>query len=272
MRSRAHFKAHPIHPALIPFPFAFLWGAAIFDLLHVVSGRDDFTITASHLTVAGLIAGVLAAIPGVIDYVYAVPPDSSGKQRATKHAVGNVTALCLFLAAWILRNPDGTMVTTTLVLEVCGAAVMAWAGMLGGELVVRNMISVDHRYAEAGKWKEESVAGKPGEEVVVASAGELQNGQMKLLWVNGRRIALAKTAEGYCAFQDGCTHRGASLAGGVLVGDTVHCLWHGSQFNVRSGQVECGPAKEKIKLFQTRVKKNEVTLIVPGENDSGREA
>ncbi len=263
MRSRAHVKAHPIHPALIPFPFAFLWGAAIFDLLYVVSGRGDFTITASHLTVAGLLAGVVAAIPGAIDYLYAVPPGSSAKQRATKHAIGNIAALLLFLVAWILRNPDGAMVPATLLLEILGAGIMAGAGILGGELVVRNMISVDHRYADKGKWKEDTVSGKPGDEVTVASADELQSGHMKLLWVNGQRIALAKTADGYCAFQDSCTHRGASLAGGVLVGDTVHCLWHGSQFNVKTGQVECGPAKEKIKLFQTRMKNNAVVLVVP---------
>jgi nitrite reductase/ring-hydroxylating ferredoxin subunit/uncharacterized membrane protein len=267
MRSRAHFKAHPIHPALIPFPFAFLWGAAIFDLLHVVSGRDAFTITASHLTVAGLISGVLAAVPGAIDYLYAVPPQSSAKQRATKHALGNITALALFLFSWIARSPDGSMGTVTLVLEVLGGAIMGWSGLLGGELVVRNMISVDHRYADAGKWKEGTVEGKVSEEVTVASADELQDGHMKLLWVNGERIALAKTADGYCAFQDRCTHRGASLAGGVLVGDTVHCLWHGSQFNVRTGQVVCGPAREKIKLFQVHVKGKDVRLVIPSTED-----
>ena len=266
MRSRAHIKAHPIHPSLIPFPFAFLWGAAIFDVLHMVSGHPKLTITAAHLTIAGVIAGLLAAVPGVIDYIYAVPPNSSGKRRATKHAIGNVTALVLFLVSWLLRNPDGSMTATTVILEVLGAALMAWASLLGGELVVRNMISVDHRYADKGKWKEETVQGKPGDEVDVATVDELQNGHMKLLWVNGERIALAKTEDGYCAFQDSCTHRGASLAGGVLVGDTVHCLWHGSQFNVQTGQVECGPANEKIKLCQTRLKGNQVRLVIPASN------
>ena len=263
MRSRAHFKAHPIHPALVPFPFAFLWGAALFDLLSLVSGREALTVTASHLTVAGLLAGVLAAIPGAIDYLWAVPPQSSGKVRATKHAIGNVAALLLFLVSWFLREPDGRMVATTLVLEGFGAAIMAWAGVLGGELVVRNMMSVDHRYADKGQWREESFEGTAGKEIKVAAADELQNGHMKLLRVNGQRIALARTEGGYCAFQDACTHRGASLAGGVLVGDTVHCLWHGSQFNVGTGQIVCGPAREKILLFQTRVKDGQVMLVVP---------
>ncbi len=263
MRSTAHFKAHPIHPALVPFPFAFLWGAAFFDLLYVVTSRDEFTATAAHLTVAGIAAGLLAAIPGVIDYIYAVPPDSSGKQRATRHAIGNVAALALFGVGWFLRAPEGTMTLPTLALEVLGAAVLGYAGFLGGELVARNMISVDHRYAQAGKWKEESFRAKEGDVIPVADEEELKDGQMKLLRVNGLRIALARTPTGYCAFQDGCTHRGASLAGGVLVDTTVHCLWHGSQFNVETGKVECGPAKEKIRLYQTRVKDGRVMLVVP---------
>ena len=263
MRSTAHFKAHPIHPALIPFPFAFLWGAALFDLLYLVTSRVDLTATARHLTLAGIAAGLLAAIPGLIDYVYAVPPKSSGKRRATRHAIGNVAALALFGASWFLRAPDGTMTLPTLAFELLGAAVLGYAGFLGGELVARNMISVDHRYAEAGKWKEESFRANEGDVIPVADEDELKDGQMKLLRVNGLRIALARTPTGYCAFQDGCTHRGASLAGGVLVGATVHCLWHGSQFNVETGQVECGPAKQKIRLYQTRVKDRRVMLVVP---------
>jgi nitrite reductase/ring-hydroxylating ferredoxin subunit len=199
----------------------------------------------------------------VIDYIYAVPPNSSGKTRATRHAIGNVTALLLFLASWFLREPDQAMGVMTLVLEVVGAGVLAYSGMLGGELVVRNMISVDHRYADKGRWKEEDFTAKVGDSIRVATEDELGTGHMKLLWVNGQRIALARTAGGYCAFQDSCTHRGASLAGGVLIGETVHCLWHGSQFNVVTGQIECGPAKEKIKLFQTRVRDGEVMLVVP---------
>jgi uncharacterized membrane protein len=39
MRSKASYKGHPIHPALIPFPFAFLYGAFFFDLAGRLAGR-----------------------------------------------------------------------------------------------------------------------------------------------------------------------------------------------------------------------------------------
>src|SRR5688500_6355272 len=96
MRSRASFKAHPLHPALIPFPFAFLSGAALFDVAGWLVGSAALSMSAAHLTLAGIGAGLLAAVPGVIDYLYTVPPDSSGKARATRHAAGNVAALVLF--------------------------------------------------------------------------------------------------------------------------------------------------------------------------------
>lgn len=39
MRSRASIKGHPIHPALIPFAFAFLVGAFAFDATGVFLDR-----------------------------------------------------------------------------------------------------------------------------------------------------------------------------------------------------------------------------------------
>ena len=93
MRSGANFKAHPLHPALYPFPFAFLIGAALFDLSSLVAASPSLSLTAAHLTVAGIAAGLIAAVPGIIDYFYTVPPDSSTKTRATRHGAGNSVAL-----------------------------------------------------------------------------------------------------------------------------------------------------------------------------------
>lgn len=262
MRSRAHVKAHPIHPALIPFPFAFLTAAPLFDLAGHAWRHAAFWTTAEHLIVAGIFAGVLAAVPGVVDYVYAVPPESSGKTRARKHGLLNVTSLVLFAIAWALRSPEGPPAMISLALEVPGAAILVYSGWLGGTLVIRNMIGVDHRYADAGKWQEAAFTAKPGEAIEVADVEDLENDQMKLLRVNGRRIALARTAGGYVAFDDRCTHRGGSLAGGVLIDGTVQCLWHGSQFDAATGRVACGPAKKAIAVYAIEEKRGKVWLTI----------
>jgi nitrite reductase/ring-hydroxylating ferredoxin subunit/uncharacterized membrane protein len=263
VRSRAHIKAHPVHPALIPFPFAFLTAAPLFDLAGKVTDNAALWTTGGHLILAGLGTGVLAAIPGAIDYVYAVPPGSSGKSRATKHALLNVTALVIFGIAWLLRAADGSPAAASIVLGIAGAGVLAYAGLLGGTLVIRNMVGVDHRYAGAGKWREAAFQAKPGETIEVADAEELEEDQMKLLRVNGRRLVLARTATGHVAFDDRCTHRGGSLAGGVLIGGTVQCLWHGSQFDASTGRVACGPAEEPIDVYKVEEKRGKIWLVAP---------
>jgi len=87
MRSKASFKSHPIHPILVSFPIAFLIGTLVFDLLAKFTGNDQFWKTGYYLEIAGIATGLLAAIPGIIDYLFTVPPKSSGKKRATKHGL-----------------------------------------------------------------------------------------------------------------------------------------------------------------------------------------
>jgi nitrite reductase/ring-hydroxylating ferredoxin subunit/uncharacterized membrane protein len=245
---------------LIPFPLAFLVAAPIFDIAGHVWGRAAFWTTSGHLILAGVSTGLLAAVPGAIDYLYSVPPDSSGKKRATQHAVLNVAALILFAIAWALRGPEWRPPAMSLGLELLGAGMLMYSGVLGGTLVIRNMVGVDHRYAEAGKWSEATFTAKPGESIEVADVNDLKLDQMKLLRVNGQRIALARTADGFVAFDDRCTHRGGSLAGGVLIDGTVQCLWHGSQFDVASGKVACGPAKKAVGVYTVEEKRGKVWL------------
>src|SRR5437868_252047 len=253
MRSKASFRGHPNHPALIPFPLAFLTGAFLFDLVGVVFNRPALWTTGAYLTVVGVISGIVAAIPGLIDFLYTVPPDSSGKARALKHASAMVTALILFTVAKWLRGDVATQPDLpVLVLEAIGAASLTVGGWMGGVLVSRNQVSVDHRYAGAGKWKEENV-GKPasGQPISVAIDG-LEPNQMKLIHVAGKRLVVARTDNGWAAFDDHCTHKGGSLADGVMICGTVQCPWHGSQFDCRTGSVKAGPAKEPIKTYALR--------------------
>jgi len=244
MRSKASFQGHPIHPMLIPFPFAFLTGAFLFDLTAWWTGELDLAYTGRNLTLAGIAFGIVAAIPGVIDYVGSVPPRSSGKQRATKHALANTSALVLFATSYLLRDDDDAS-TATIMVELVGCVLLSIGGYLGGTLVFRNQIGVDHRYAEAGKWREISVEKTAGR-VVVAEADELQVNQMKLVHASGTRVVLARTEDGYAAFDDRCSHKGGPLSDGALICGTVQCPWHGSQFDVDTGEVKCGPAKKKI--------------------------
>lgn len=265
MRSRASFKSHPIHPVLIPFPLAFLSGAFFFNLGGTLLDLPALSTTAAHLTAAGVVMALVAAVPGSIDYFATVPPRSTGKARARKHGLVNLGAVALFALSWLLRgSPESTPGAFVLLLQAAGLGLLGAGGWMGGTLVNRNQIGVDHRYAGAGKWKEERFSTRGGGSVVVAESGELQVDQLKLLHVDGRRIVLGRTEEGHVAFEDRCSHRGASLADGVMICGTVQCPWHGSQFDVRTGQRRAGPAEEGIETYQVEESGGEVRLRLPG--------
>jgi nitrite reductase/ring-hydroxylating ferredoxin subunit/uncharacterized membrane protein len=261
MRSKASYKGHPIHPALITFPFAFLYGAFLFDIAGRIVGRPIWWTVGAHLAVAGIVMALVAAVPGFIDYLYTVPPRSTGKRRATRHMLVNLSAIALFAIAWWLRgSADAPPEVTQLALEAAGAALLGAGGWMGGVLVNRNQIGVDHRYAGAGKWREVSVKAERGKPVAAAKSDELEVNQMKLVRAGDRRIVLARTEQEYTAFDDHCTHRGGSLAGGVLICGTVQCPWHGSQFDARTGEVKAGPAEKRIGTYRVEERDGDVWL------------
>src|SRR5215218_9645980 len=187
MRSKAHIKSHPLHPILIAFPIAFFIGAFAFDLLSLITGNANLWQTGYYLGIAGLIGAVLAAVPGAIDYFYSVPPKSSAKKRATQHAVINLINVGIFIFSVYYSQKENSNSFVVLGAEGVVIILMSIAGWMGGTLVHRNQISVDHRYAGAGKWQEEYID-TDHTRIEVAVIGELKTNAMKLLHVNKQRI------------------------------------------------------------------------------------
>jgi uncharacterized membrane protein/nitrite reductase/ring-hydroxylating ferredoxin subunit len=259
MRSKAHIKGHPLHPILVSFPISLLTGALLLDIFAFFTGDENFLRAAVYSETGGLISAVIAAVPGIIDYYHTVPPESSAKKRATKHGLINSVAVLIFTMALLLRLKNGIGLIPLIAMESAGVIVLGIAGWLGGTLITRNQIGIDHRYAEAGKWQEETIE-TDSKTVALKNTDSLKLNQMKLLRVNDKRIVLARTENGLVAFDDRCTHRGASLADGAIICGTVQCPWHGSQFDVASGNVRSGPAKEKIKVYELKTQGNTTLL------------
>jgi nitrite reductase/ring-hydroxylating ferredoxin subunit/uncharacterized membrane protein len=252
---------------LIAFPIAFGVGCLVFDLAGRLGDWPTVWATGAYLSVGAVLTGLAAGVPGFIDYLGVVPPNSTAKKRATYHMLVNVASLLLIAIGWAFRDADALRPGAgTIVLEAVAIGLMSAGGWMGGTLVYRNQIAVDHRYTQAGKWKEERVDGKAGEAVVVASAGELKVGQMKLVHVGDRRVVLARTASGHVACDDRCTHRGGPLSDGVLADGTIACPWHGSQFDVKTGDVKAGPATAKIKTYTVEEAGEDVKLVIPADH------
>jgi len=259
MRSRLHIKSHPLHPILVSFPIAFFTGALITDVGAWILDKPILNSTAYYLNMGGIAFALLAAIPGFIDFLFAVPPKSSGKKRAAQHGIMNVTMLLIFIIAFFYRRMASANFYITLSLEFIGVILMSIAGWLGGTLVYRNQIGVDHRYANAGKWNEASFNEETGE-VAVATSDELKTNAMKLLHFKNKRIVLARTEDNYVAFEDRCPHRGGPLSDGTIACGIVQCPWHGSQFDTKTGDLKNGPAKEGIKTYPVKQENKKILI------------
>src|SRR3954462_15296431 len=104
MRSKAQFKSHPIHPILVAFPVAFLYGALGFDVAGRLASWPGGWSTGAYLSLAAITSGLVAAGPSLFDYFYADPTESSGRARATRHMLVNASALAAFGAGWVFRD------------------------------------------------------------------------------------------------------------------------------------------------------------------------
>lgn len=266
MRSRANVKSHPVHPMLVAFPIGLWVGGFVMDLIGLAAKNSSIWTAGWYAQLGGCIGAALAAIFGVVDLFGVVPPRSSARTTGYTHAVLNVCALGLFIAVLAVRGSASAQPTgTSILLGAIGVVVLAYSGWLGGTLVYRNQIGVDHRYASAGQWREREISGW---DQPACNEGELAYGQMMLLIVGGERVVIGKCPEGIVAFADRCTHRGGPLSDGMLAGCTVQCPWHGSQFDVHTGRVVAGPAGSKIGVYNVEIRNREVYVSPKTEPES----
>jgi nitrite reductase/ring-hydroxylating ferredoxin subunit/uncharacterized membrane protein len=271
VKSRASIQSHPIHPMLVSLPIGLWAGSLAYDV--VAAARDDERLrhTADDMLLAGLVGAIAAAVPGAVDYFAIVPPNSSARKRGATHGLLNVTLTALYGANWLLRSrsPERWGRRLGVPLSLLGFGGLMYSGWLGGTLVYRNQIAVDHRGPNATKWREsDALEAEPGQPTAVAALSEFEKpGQMKLVHLNGHRIVVAREGDRIVAFQDHCTHRGGPLADGVLACGVVTCPWHGSQFDLTTGEVVSGPATETIQIFPVCVEQDQVLLTAPQRAD-----
>ena len=76
-----------------------------------------------------------------------------------------------------------------------------------------------------------------GRFVEVGKKGDLVNGTMREVKVEGHDILLARVADKYYAINNRCPHFGGNLSRGHLEGTVITCPLHGSQFDITDGHV-----------------------------------
>jgi nitrite reductase/ring-hydroxylating ferredoxin subunit len=114
---------------------------------------------------------------------------------------------------------------------------------LGGKLVYTEQIGVDHTIGQR----------YPDEFAAVLPEGELGEGQMRRVEVNGSRVLLARRSGRIFAIAEVCSHLGGPLAEGEFKECWVRCPWHGSRFSLETGQVLDGPSTHPQPCLDVRV-------------------
>jgi chlorite dismutase/nitrite reductase/ring-hydroxylating ferredoxin subunit len=87
----------------------------------------------------------------------------------------------------------------------------------------------------------------------VASVEDLTDGRAKVVYAGGEQIALFNVGGAIYAVANRCSHANGSLSDGEVEAMTVTCPYHGSQFDLATGQPLCGPASRPVSRFDVRV-------------------
>ena len=143
MEARAKLFGHPIHQMLIVFPLGLLGASLFFDLIALGTNRPALMQAAFYMIAAGILAGLVAALFGLIDFL-GIPSGTRAKRIGLLHGVGNVVVVGLFALSWWLRRPAPSAPgTTSIVISAIAVGIALVTGWLGGELVDRLGVGVN---------------------------------------------------------------------------------------------------------------------------------
>lgn len=104
-----------------------------------------------------------------------------------------------------------------------------------------------------------------GRFVKVARVRDIPEGGLHRVEVGMQLVCLAKVDGQIYAVSDDCPHIGGALSDGELTGCVLTCPVHLAQFDVRSGRVLRGPAREDVPASAVRVVGDEVYVSAPDE-------
>jgi nitrite reductase/ring-hydroxylating ferredoxin subunit len=236
---------HPVHPMLTDVPIAAWTSALVLDLW----GGERARQAADALVGVGVLAALPTAATGLSDLADTEERPERGLGAA--HALGNVTAVCLYGASWLARR--GGRRGAGVRLGLLGAAVVTASGYLGGHLAYRRGIGVDQTV-----FRERIEDWTP-----VLKEHELPEAEPRRVRAGGVDLLLYRRQDRVFALADRCNHRGGPLHEGQVDDGSVRCPWHQSTFRLEDGAILQGPATAPQPCYQTRVRDGAIEVREP---------
>jgi 3-phenylpropionate/trans-cinnamate dioxygenase ferredoxin subunit len=114
---------------------------------------------------------------------------------------------------------------------------------------------------------------------VVAAVRDIPPGSRRLVTVRGRPIAIFNIGGEFFGLFNRCPHQGGSLCEGELSGlvesdqpgeyrytrrgEILRCPWHGWEFDIRTGQSWCDPARIQTRAYPVEVATGQTVVQGP---------
>lgn len=153
---------HPVHPLLIHFPTALLPMDLVLSVLHFSTGNASFALAGYYCLTGGVVTGLAAVATGLLELTTIPRSNKQAFGSALVHGFINGFILLVFgvmaFREWkIYPQP---FATTSAILVVKGILVIALfiGNYLGGQLIYRHFIGIEHKQTEHGKTADENRA------------------------------------------------------------------------------------------------------------------
>lgn len=230
---------NPLHPALTDVPLGAWTAAFVLDL--VGSEAADAALA------VGILGAVPAALTGLNDWSHL---KDESRRIGTVHALLNTAGLTLNVASLAARR--GGFRRLGRLLSGVAYAGTTLSAHLGGHLSFGLGVRVNRTAFES-----------PRERYApVCEESELNGGKLVGVELEGESVVVSRSEETgeVCAISATCSHLGGPLDDGDREGDTVVCPWHGSRFDLCTGEVQGGPAVYPQPRYEARVRAGKVEI------------
>jgi nitrite reductase/ring-hydroxylating ferredoxin subunit len=238
---------NPLHPALTDVPLG-AWSAAfVLDLAGSPAADQALGV--------GILGAVPAALTGLNDWSHL---KDDARRIGMVHALVNTMGLALNVASYVARR-DGHRGLGKVLSGVAYAGAL-FSAHLGGHLSFGLGVRVNRTAFESPRDRYAPVCDEK----------ELNGGKLVGVELEGEAVVVTRSEETgeVCAIAATCSHLGGPLADGKRDGDTVTCPWHGSRFDLCSGEVRGGPAVFPQPRYEARVRSGKVEIRIAKDSQA----
>lgn len=238
---------HPLHPVLTDIPVGAWTAAMAMDAVELMSGSEELSGASDFVVGVGLAGALAAAVTGAADWS---ETDRRARRIGIVHALLNVAATGLYATSLVMRRSGSRR--AGIGVSMAGYAIASLSAYLGGHLVFGEQIGVDHTATPQ--------QGRPPEWNAVLRDDELRDRTPRRVEAGGVAVLLIRMNGRIHALTETCSHLGGPLAEGKLDADGITCPWHGSRFCLTDGRVLRGPTTFPARLFDVRVRDNQIEI------------